>query len=80
MILPEPGDAAATPIARRPGVSELAVTVLGVSILFSLPELTVSGFAIASGNTKPSIDSAFTGYMEPLLSAEVVYDSAEACA
>lgn len=44
-----------SPIARRLGVSDLTVTVLGVSVLSSLPELTVSGFAIAAGNAELSI-------------------------
>jgi len=38
-----------TPIARALGVKELVITVLGVSILTSLPELTVSTMAIARG-------------------------------
>jgi cation:H+ antiporter len=37
------------PLARQLGVKELVVTVLGVSVLSSLPELTVSAFAIARG-------------------------------
>gem|GEM_PF-2008871 len=37
------------PLARVLGVKELVVTVLGVSVLSSLPELTVSAFAIARG-------------------------------
>jgi cation:H+ antiporter len=37
------------PLARELGVKELVVTVLGVSVLSSLPELTVSAFAIARG-------------------------------
>lgn len=44
-----------SPLARRLGVSDLVVTVLGVSVLSSLPELTVSGFAIAAGNAELSI-------------------------
>ncbi len=44
-----------SPIARRLGVSDLTVTVLGVSVLSSLPELTVSGFAIAAGNAELSV-------------------------
>ncbi len=38
-----------TPIARSLGVKELVITILGVSILTSLPELTVSALAIARG-------------------------------
>lgn len=37
------------PLARVLGVKELVITVLGVSVLSSLPELTVSAFAIARG-------------------------------
>lgn len=37
------------PLARELGVKELVITVLGVSVLSSLPELTVSAFAIARG-------------------------------
>ena len=44
-----------TPLARILGVKELVVTVLGVSILSSLPELTVSAFAIAAGNSDVSV-------------------------
>jgi cation:H+ antiporter len=43
------------PIAARLGVSELVVTVLGVSVLSSLPELTISAFAIGGGNAELSI-------------------------
>lgn len=39
-----------TPIARALGVKELVITILGVSILTSLPELTVSALAIARGS------------------------------
>lgn len=44
-----------TPIAQYFRVRELVVTVLGVSVLSSLPELTVSGFAIAAGKADISI-------------------------
>lgn len=44
-----------TPIARFFKVNDLVVTILGVSVLSSLPELTVSGFAIAAGNSALSI-------------------------
>jgi len=44
-----------TPIAQYFKVSDLVITVLGVSVLSSLPELTVSGFAIASGNSELSV-------------------------
>lgn len=44
-----------TPIARFFKVNDLVVTILGVSVLSSLPELTVSGFAIARGNSALSI-------------------------
>jgi cation:H+ antiporter len=44
-----------TPLARYFGVKELVVTVLGVSILSSLPELTVSAFAIARGASDISV-------------------------
>lgn len=37
------------PLARAMGVKELVVTLLGVSVLTSLPELTVSALAIARG-------------------------------
>jgi cation:H+ antiporter len=43
------------PIARRLRVKELVVTVLGVSVFSSIPELTVSAFAIASGNSELSL-------------------------
>ncbi len=38
-----------TPLAKAFGVRELIVTILGVSVLSSLPELTVSTFAILRG-------------------------------
>ncbi|MDM7993476.1 MAG: calcium/sodium antiporter [Candidatus Fermentibacter sp.] len=44
-----------TPLARFLGVKELVVTVLGVSVLSSLPELTVSAFAIARGASDISV-------------------------
>ncbi len=44
-----------SPLARFIGVKELVVTVLGVSILSSLPELTVSAFAIARGASDISV-------------------------
>lgn len=44
-----------TPLARVLGVKELVVTVLGVSVLSSLPELTVSAFAIARGASDISV-------------------------
>ncbi len=44
-----------TPLARAIGVKELVVTILGVSILSSLPELTVSAFAIAGGSSDISV-------------------------
>ncbi|NLT61597.1 MAG: sodium:calcium antiporter [Candidatus Hydrogenedentes bacterium] len=37
------------------GVKELVITVLGVSVLSSLPELTISGFAILRGDDSISI-------------------------
>lgn len=43
------------PVARRLGINELVVTVLGVSVLSSLPELMVSGFAAARGQSDVSI-------------------------
>lgn len=42
-------------IARSLGVKELVITVLGVSVLSSLPELTVSSFAMARGEDAISI-------------------------
>lgn len=42
-------------LARYLGVKELVVTVLGVSVLSSLPELTISTFAIARGEDAISI-------------------------
>ncbi len=44
-----------TPIAQALGVNDLVITVLGVSVLSSLPELTISAFAIAAGNSELSI-------------------------
>lgn len=44
-----------SPLARFLGVKELVVTVLGVSILSSLPELTVSAFAITRGASDISV-------------------------
>ncbi len=44
-----------TPIAQFFRVNELVVTILGVSILSSLPELTISGFAIAEGKSDISV-------------------------
>ncbi|MBN1434001.1 calcium/sodium antiporter [Candidatus Fermentibacterales bacterium] len=44
-----------TPLARALGVKELTITVLGVSVLSSLPELTVSTFAVARGSGDISI-------------------------
>jgi len=43
------------PIARFLRVNDLVVTVLGVSVLSSLPELTISAFAIAAGNSELSV-------------------------
>lgn len=43
------------PIARFFGVKELVVTILGVSVFSSLPELTVSAVAISQGNSELSI-------------------------
>lgn len=42
-------------LARALGVKELVITVLGVSVLSSLPELTVSVFAMARGEDAISI-------------------------
>lgn len=42
-------------LARSLGVKELVITVLGVSVLSSLPELTVSVFAVARGEEAISI-------------------------
>lgn len=42
-------------LARALGVKELVITVLGVSVLSSLPELTISGFAILRGDDSISI-------------------------
>lgn len=44
-----------TPIARYFGVKELVVTILGVSVLSSLPELTISAFAAAEGQADISL-------------------------
>jgi len=44
-----------TPIAKLFGVKELVITILGVSILSSLPELTVSAFAALQGKTDISL-------------------------
>jgi len=44
-----------SPIARYFGVRELIVTILGISVFSSLPELTVSAVAIAEGNSELSI-------------------------
>ncbi|MBN2546897.1 MAG: sodium:calcium antiporter [Spirochaetes bacterium] len=44
-----------TPIAKFFGVKELVITILGVSILSSLPELTVSVFAAAQGKADISL-------------------------
>lgn len=44
-----------TPLARSLGVKELVVTVLGVSVLSSLPELMVSALAIARGASEISL-------------------------
>jgi len=43
------------PLARMFGVKELVITILGVSVLSSLPELTVSAFAIARGASDISV-------------------------
>lgn len=43
------------PIAKYFRVNELIVTVLGVSVFSSLPELTVSALAIARGNSELSL-------------------------
>ncbi len=42
-------------LARSLGVKELVITVLGVSVLSSLPELTVSLFAVARGQDAVSV-------------------------
>lgn len=44
-----------SPIARFFGVKELVVTILGISVFSSLPELTVSAVAIAQGNSELSV-------------------------
>lgn len=43
------------PLARAFHVKELVITILGISVLSSLPELTVSAFAIARGASDISI-------------------------
>jgi len=43
------------PLARSLGVKELVVTILGVSVLSSLPELTVSVLAISRGAAEISV-------------------------
>jgi cation:H+ antiporter len=43
------------PIARRLGINELTVTILGVSVFSSLPELSVSAFAALQGKADISI-------------------------
>jgi cation:H+ antiporter len=43
------------PVAQRLHINELVVTVLGVSVLSSLPELMVSGFAAARGQSDVSL-------------------------
>lgn len=43
------------PLARMFGVKELVITILGVSVLSSLPELTVSALAIARGASDISV-------------------------
>lgn len=42
-------------LARSLGVKELVITILGVSVLSSLPELTISAFAVARGEDAISI-------------------------
>jgi len=42
-------------LARSLGVKELVITVLGVSVLSSLPEMTVSLFALAKGDAAISL-------------------------
>ncbi|MBN1603044.1 MAG: hypothetical protein JW915_15650 [Chitinispirillaceae bacterium] len=50
-----------TPIAKVFKVNDLVVTILGVSFaLSSLPELTVSGLAIAAGNSELSVGNVFS--------------------
>lgn len=44
-----------TPIAKYFGIKELVVTILGVSVLSSLPELTISAFAAAEGQANISL-------------------------
>ncbi len=43
------------PVAHRLHINELVVTVLGVSVLSSIPELMVSGFAAARGQSDVSL-------------------------
>lgn len=43
------------PVAHRLRINELVVTVLGVSVLSSLPELMVSGIAAAKGQSDVSL-------------------------
>ncbi len=43
------------PVARRLGVNELVITVLGVSVLSSLPELMVSAVAASRGQSDLSL-------------------------
>ncbi|OQB39082.1 MAG: Inner membrane protein YrbG [Candidatus Hydrogenedentes bacterium ADurb.Bin179] len=43
------------PLARSLGVKELVITALGISVLSSLPELTVSLFALAKGDAAISL-------------------------
>jgi len=43
------------PVARRLGVGELTVTILGVSVFSSLPELSVSALAALRGNPDVSL-------------------------
>ena len=42
-------------LARSLGVKELVITILGVSVLSSLPELTISAFAAARGEDSISL-------------------------
>jgi cation:H+ antiporter len=44
-----------TPLARAIGVKELVITILGVSVLSSMPELTVSTLAAARGISDISV-------------------------
>ena len=43
------------PLARSLGVKELVITALGISVLSSLPELTLSLFALAKGDAAISL-------------------------